>query len=241
MKKIILLFLCLTVILCLSACTYNPPEGYTKAHHTYEEISEFAKSIDPNATVSTEYTDTTMEDWNRNFREYCAVIHGTECHVSSVGANVWNDGFLAGEFARQYYVIDTDYDYLMLQQIVSKKQPDWNMSGSDLAAKYNQNNLLGIQIATNDTEPFTDDELNMIWQQALEIHSEYNKLSVRKSVFFSVPAPAKYYNHHGEGEFFVKRNAFVSFDSFSESDRIAFINKYHEAWALLDSDLPVYD
>ena len=25
-------------ILCLSSCSYNPPEGYTKKHHTYEEI-----------------------------------------------------------------------------------------------------------------------------------------------------------------------------------------------------------
>ena len=31
--------------MCLSACSYNPPEGWTKKHHTYEEVLEFAKTI----------------------------------------------------------------------------------------------------------------------------------------------------------------------------------------------------
>ena len=124
MKKVISLFLCVILILCLSACTYNPPDGYAEEHHTYEEILEFAKTIDPNATVSTEYVDTTIEDWKRNFREYPATINGIECHVASVGKMVWNEGFLAGEFARQYYIIDTDYDYLILQKILSEKQPE---------------------------------------------------------------------------------------------------------------------
>ena len=96
MKKVLSLFVCVILILCLSACTYNPPDGYTEEHHTYEEILKFAKGIDPNATVSKEYTDTTIDAWNRKFREYPAIINGIECHVSSVGDMVWNEGFLAG-------------------------------------------------------------------------------------------------------------------------------------------------
>ena len=124
MKKALSVFFLLMFILCLNGCTYNPPEGYTQKHHTYEEILAFAKSIDPNATVSEEYTDTTIDDLNRNFREYPAVINGVECHVSSVGGMIWNSGFLAGEFARQYYAIDTDYDYFVLKQIVAEQNPD---------------------------------------------------------------------------------------------------------------------
>ena len=84
MKKIFSIILCLSFIICLSACSYNPPDGYTEEHHTYEEILAFAKTIDPNAIVSTEYVDTTIEDWNRKFREYPATINGIECHVSTL-------------------------------------------------------------------------------------------------------------------------------------------------------------
>lgn len=132
MKKILLIFWTLVLILCLTACTYNPPEGYTEEHHTYEEILVFAQSVDPNAKASEKYTDTTVDDWNRSFREYPAVINGVECHVSSVGDNVWNSGFIAGEFTKQYYVIDTDYDYLVLKQIVSEQKPDWSISEDTL-------------------------------------------------------------------------------------------------------------
>ena len=49
--------LLLTVILAaltLSGCTYHPPEGYTEKHHTYEEVLAYAKTLDPDATVSEE-------------------------------------------------------------------------------------------------------------------------------------------------------------------------------------------
>ena len=43
-----------------------------------------------------------------------------------------NEGFAAGEFARVYYVLDTDYDYYLLKQIMSDKQPDWSLDEDDL-------------------------------------------------------------------------------------------------------------
>lgn len=241
MKKLIPLILCLAILLCLPACTYSPPEGYTKEHHTYEEILEFARSLDPNAVVSEEYTDTTIEEGNRKFREYPAVIHGIECHVSSVGDMVWNDGFLAGEFARQYFVIDTDYDYLLLKQILSEKQPHWSMRYDDISSRYNWNDVVSVLISANHPEQLTDPELEIIWQQAKEIYEIYQTSPVRKTIYFTLPAPRKYYNHHGEGEYFINRNANVIFDSFSENDKTAFFSKYHESWALLESGLPVYD
>jgi hypothetical protein len=47
-KWIISISLCILI----SGCTWNPPEGYTEKHHSYEELVEYARSIDPDATVS---------------------------------------------------------------------------------------------------------------------------------------------------------------------------------------------
>ena len=239
MKKALSLFFLLMFILCLNACTYNPPEGYTEEHHTYEEILTFAKSIDPNATVSEEYTDTTIDAWNRNFREYPAVINGIECHVSSVGDMVWNSGFLAGEFARQYYVIDTDYDYLVLKQIVAEHNPNWRISEDTLGDRYNWNNIISIYMEPDCTEQLEDEKLDVVLEQANEIYSAYHNLPIRKKLYFWLPAPGRTYN--SEKENIVKRNSKVLLEHFTEEDKLAFIEKYHEAWALLDSGLPIYD
>ena len=137
MKKILSVLLCITFVLCLSGCTYNPPDGWTKKHHTYEEVLKFAKAIDPNATVEEEYNDTVDEyDWE--FREWDAVINGVECHVASVSDWVWNDGFGAGEFAKTYYRIDTDYDYIIMQSILADNYSSWKVSDS-IRAKYHHN------------------------------------------------------------------------------------------------------
>jgi hypothetical protein len=238
-KAIAILSLFCVLILCFTACTYNPPDGYTEEHHTYEEILAFAKSIDPDATVSKEYTDTTIDDWNRNFREYPAVINGVECHVSSVGDMVWNSGFLAGEFARQYYVIDTDYDYLALKQIVAEHNPDWSISEDTLGMRYNWNNILSVYMEPNCTEQLEDEMLDAILEQANEIYSAYHNLPIRKELYFWLPAPGTAYN--SDKEKIVKRNSKVLLEHFTEEGKLAFIDKYHEAWALLDSGLPIQD
>ena len=238
MKKVLSLFLCVILILCLSACTYNPPDGYTEEHHTYEEILKFAKGIDPNATVSKEYTDTTIDAWNRKFREYPAIINGIECHVSSVGDMVWNDGFLAGEFARQYYVIDTDYDYLVLQKILSEKQPKWSMTYEGLGTKYNWNNVLSVEVSVTKNTTLTDEELELVWQDVLAIAAEYNTYTVRKEPYFSLSAPGKYYDS-ARKEYFVKTDAHVLIHDLSEQGKVDFFQEYYDAWALLNSGLPI--
>lgn len=242
MRRILFILLCLILFVCLFSCTYNPPEGYTEEHHTYEEVLEFAKTIDPNASVSKEFTDTAIDDWNRKFREYPAVINGVECNVSSVGDLVWNDGFLAGEFARQYYVIDTDYDFLVLQQLVSEKQPRWSMKYDNINSRYNWNNMIFVSIATDNTRELTDEELDIVWKQAEEIYSIYSNQPIRKTACFCLSAPVKYYNHNGEGGDYVQLNSSdIYFENFTEKDKLEFFNKYHEAWGLLESDLPVYE
>ena len=238
----LILFMLLISVLLLSGCTYNPPEGHTKKHHTYEEVLAYAKTLDPNATVSEEYTDTSLYECKWKVREWSAVINGTECHVSSVGDWVWNGGFAAGEFSLQYYYIDTDYDYYILQAIVAEKQPEWYMepdsitngSYDNIASRYNPNFVISVQTSYSDERPLTDEELEIVWQEALEIHEEYTKYSIRNKDHFQVPAPGRFYSYATE-EYIIKMST-ASIRDFSQEGKDEFFKEYHERWALTESE-----
>ena len=102
MKKIYLIFVMLFMLMFITSCSYNPPVGATEKHHTYEEVLEYAKSIDPNAIVNDEYKDTKLENVMADeYREWNAVINGIECHVASTPIVVFNDGIAGGEFGKQ--------------------------------------------------------------------------------------------------------------------------------------------
>lgn len=237
LKSMVLFLLALMILTSSTSCTYNPPEGYTEEHHNYEEILAFAKSLDPNATVSEIYTDTTIDDWNRNFREWDAVINGIECHVSSVGTMVWNSGFLAGEFAKQYYVIDTDYDYLVLQKIVSEKQPDWEMEYTDIGSRYNWNNVLSVKTPYAENKELSLDELEIAWNKAYEIYQEYISCPVRKDAWFPVSIPILVSNYKEKSEYITY--SILVMKDFSTDGKSTFFKEYEEAWNLIDSGLPI--
>ncbi len=240
MKKILSVFLCVAIIFGLSACMYNPPEGWTKKHHTYEEVLEFAKSIDLNATVAEEYTDTIDEN-NWQFREWDAVINGVNCHVASVSDWVWNDGFAAGEFVKDFYRIDTDYDYTVMQNILLEKYPNWKMS-EDIRSKYHHNaNVILINLSMPEYKMLNDDELELVWQTAYEINEEYEKVAIDRKAGFAVPSPGMYWNHHGEQEDFVKKDSYTYIREFTEEGKKKFLEEYKEDWDLLESGLPIYD
>ena len=240
MKKVLSTLLCIAFILCLSACTYNPPEGWTKKHHTYEEVLAFAKSIDSNAIVVEEYSDIVDEDdWQ--YREWGAVINGVNCHVASVSDWVWNEGFATGEFIRTYYRIDTDYDYTVMQNILSEKYPDWKCRES-MRSKYHHNtNTIFVEMTLPEFRRLNDDELEQVWQTTCQINKEYIKIAINRKAGFSVPSPGEYWNHHGEGETFVKKDSHAYITEFTEEGKKAFLQEYKEDWALLESGLPVYD
>ena len=235
---IILLFL-LIMGIALFPGSYHPPEGYTKEHHTYEEILEFAKKLDSDATVLNEYVDTFDDGWNRNYREYPAIINGIECHVSSVGDMVWDD--YIGEFFKQYYVIDTDYDYLALKQILAELQPQWTMTYTDIGGRYNWNNVVSVSVITGKSEMMTDKELEDVWQQAEEIHSVYNALPTRKTIYFGMTVPEKYVDNSNGGKEFIRLDGTVIFVHFSEEEKLEIFKEYREAWQLLELGLPVYE
>lgn len=240
MKKILSIFLCLIVVLCLSACSYNPPEGWTEKHHVYEEMLAFVKTIDPNATVAEEYTDI-VDEYDFEFREWDAVIKGVNCHVASVSDWVWNDGFAAGEFIQIYYRIDTDYDYIIMQNILSEKYPNWT-NREDIYSKYHQNeNTIYVELNLSEYRMLNNDELEGVWQTAFEINEEYERLAIDRKAKFGVPSPAEYWNHHGEQESYIKKDSHTFIEEFTEEGKKEFLKQYQDDWGLLDSGLPIYD
>lgn len=232
LKLLVLFILVMLIFTTSTSCGYNPPEGYTEKHHTRDEILEFARSIDPNATVSETYTDTQIDDWNRNFREWDAVINGIECHVSSVGDMVFD---LTGEFPKQYYVIDTDYDYLLLQKIISEKQPDWKMHYTDISGRYNWNHILSVDTSYMEKRELSADELEAVYLDAYEIYQEYNSYPIRKTAHFNVAAPAVYVA--GESRYIkITSNSIYNF---SDEGKAEFFKDYVEDWDLMESGLPI--
>ena len=130
---------------------------------------------------------------------------------------------------------------IVLNQIVSEKEPDWKISENNIGNRYNWNNLISVDIESDSKEQLTDEEFEMVWQRAKGIYSTYNNLPVRKSLLFCLPAPEESINYNGDGKEFVRLNAYVYFESFSENDKLKLIEQYKEAWKLLETDLPVYE
>lgn len=240
MKKALLhTMLCLTLILCLSSCWYSPPEGWTKQHHTYEEVLEFAESIDTHASVTEKYTDSVDEyDWK--YREWDAVIKGVDCHIASVSDWVWNDGIGAGEFAKTYYRIDTDCDSIIMQRILSEKYPEWQ-TAMDLRSRYDSYDTVFVELNLPEFRKLDDEEIERVWQTALLINEEYNTLSIGRKTVFCVPSPGVYWNPKGEGYYYVGKDSHVCFEDYSEMGKRVFLQEYQEAWDLLQSGMPVYD
>ena len=236
MRKIISVLIILVLILSTTACSYHPPEGWSRKHHTYEEVLAFAKSIDPNATVSEKYTDT-LDEYEWEYREWDAIINEVECHVSSVSDWVWNDGMGAGEFVKVYYRIDTDFDYTVMKNILSEKYPEWKC-GDTMSSKYHHNaNTIFVYLTMSEVRMLDDDELEQVWQIASKINEEYEKLAIGRKAGFCIPSPAKYWDQ-AEDKYIVKKDSFAKITDFSEDGKKAFLKEYMEDWALLESDSP---
>lgn len=236
MKKILLISLCFILIFNLFGCSYNPPQGWTQEHYTYEEALAFVKSINPNATVSEKHTDTTVE-FNLEIREWDAVINGVACHVASVGDAVWNDGFLAGEFFEVYYHMDTDYDYTVFKNITVKSDYNWEFNGS---VKRKYDDTICAHLSLSEYRMLTEAELEQLWQTIIEINDEYGKYALKRKSEFGVPAPAKIWNQAAD-EYYVKKDSYTYIIDFTDAGKQEFTKRYYDRWVLLESGLPIRD
>jgi hypothetical protein len=223
---------------CFSGCYYVAPEGYSRLHHTYGEALAFARKIDSNAAVEKDSDVYTLDQYENEHREGDAVINGIACHVASSERHVYNLEFAAGEFARAYYTLATDYDYCLAKSILAEKQPDWSMSGphtSGYRGNYNGIYTDGIiDLPLSQAKPLSDAELERIWQEAYEIDTEYQKNSIKATLFFLVSVPAV--RTQGNQRIVMSEKSF-----FTEDSKQDFIEAYHKAWALMESGLPISD
>ena len=220
--------------LCTASCSYNPPEGYTKKHHTYEDMVEYAKSIDSNSAV--EETPTVVKDeYDREYIVWDAVICGINCRVASIPEIVYN-----GEFGRTFYRMDTDYDYLVMEKMLADKYPTWNLIDEE-GNRFSSNNLIVVEKNIGEYRMMNDDELEQVWEEAKRINKEYEAVALTKQASFGVTAPGEYWNHHGEQKSFVRKNSRVIIREFSEDKKQQFYEEYKECWKLLDSGLPVFE
>lgn len=237
MKKTISAIVSLLFMLSLASCSYNPPEGWTKEHHTYAEISDFAKSIDKNATVSTEYIDTTDKN-DRKYREWNAVINNVECHVTSVYDYVWNDGFLAGEFPQAYYRIDTDYDYIVFANTIAESGENW-IFGQSIRNRYNS--TINANLFLPEYRMLNDDELENIWDSALKIYVEYENHFIKKTISLGIPSPGKYWDQSEDSWYILKHSSYTYIKEFTDEGKEKFFQEYYDDWNLLKSGLPIRD
>ena len=239
LKNAIVIIMIVAMSLCITSCSYNPPEGYTKEHHTYEDMVEYAKSIDSKATVE-ETSSVVKDEYDIEYIVWDAVIRGVNCRVASIPQNVYNDGFLAGEFASTFYRMDTDYDYSVMQKIIADKYPTWNLIDEE-GHRFHPNNFLLVEKNIGEYRMLSDDELEQVLVEAQSINKEYEAVSLNKQASFRVPAPGEFWNHHGEQKSFVRKKSSVGIRGFSEDEKQEFFENYKEGWALLDSGLPVYE
>lgn len=179
----------ISVLTVLSGCSYDVPEGYKKELHSYEEAVEYAKEIDPDATVSAECEETELQ--TVKFRVWPAVIEGRECSVCSVGANVYNNGWAAGEFPIRYYRLDTDYDYYIISEIL-KSHPDLEQKDKEVSLwnRFEQSNQITSVIYRDE---ITSESFDALWEEYLQISEEIERYPVHKRLRLFVQLHGNYF------------------------------------------------
>ena len=219
MKKIYLIFAMLFMLMFITSCSYNPPLGATEKHHTYEEVLEYAKTIDPNATVNDEY------------REWNAIINGIECHVASTPIVLLNDGIAGGEFGKQYFVVNTDYNFYLLKSIIESKYLDFTIVEDDIADRYTD--YIGFTPLKNNENQLTVDELNFLLSSARSIYEEYNLKSTEgKNISIGLYSPTVLCSADGSNKHIEIRIEYYTINSETTNESI--IDKYFKNWEKLN-------
>ena len=227
----------LTVVTLLTACIYYPPDGYTEEHHTYEEACDFAMSIDSDAAVSKEYTDSISDSWSLDFREWNAVINGVDCHVTSAGDLVWNRGILGGEFPKQFYRVDTDYDYYILKSVLEEKESEWKIARMDIYARYNTDKMIFLKNPSLEERRLTEDELDAFFNEVCEIEESYRIKKLDRKLGFYLTAPSVVSDANGENKRIIIED--VAFLNIYENGKSEFFDEYNSKWDRLNSGLPI--
>ena len=228
MFKKVMLFM----LMFITSCSYNPPLGATEKHHTYEEVLEYAKTIDPNATVNDEYEDTKLENVMADeYREWNAIINGIECHVASTPIILLNDGIAGGEFGKKYFVLNNDYNFYLLKSIIESKYLDFTIVEDDIADRYND--YICFTTLKNNESQLTVDELNFLLSTARSIYEEYKlKATEGKYISIGLYSPTVLCSADGSNKHIEIRIEYYTINS--ETTNEAIIDKYLKNWKKLN-------
>ena len=232
MKKIYLIFVMLFMLMFITSCSYNPPVGAIEKHHTYEEVLEYVKTIDPNATVNDEYEDTKLDNVMADeYREWNAIINGIECHVASTPIIVMNEGVAGGEFGKKYFVVNTDYNFYLLKSIIESKYLDFTIVEDDIADRYTD--YIGFAPLKNNENQLTVDELNLLLSSARSIYEEYKlKATEGKNISIGLYSPTVLCSADGSNKHIEIRIEYYTINS--EITNEAIIDKYLKNWEKLN-------
>jgi predicted small secreted protein len=178
-KRSYLITLLLIPVFVLSGCKYNTPEGYSEKHHPYEELVEYAKSIDPDATV-TDAPETVEEEY-REFMIYPAVIKGVKCSVASASRSIYDSTW--GEFAKRYYRMDTDYDYYFIRDMVSKYPVLGVIGEESVSNRFQVNDIVYTEI---NKDTITEQELDAIYEEYVKCKKELEGYDLRKKYWCEI-------------------------------------------------------
>ena len=170
--------LCLLLLICVFAlvftgCRYDPPEGYSRKLHTYEEIVEYAKKIDPDAEVTNQPKAVKDKYWD--YVIYPAVINGINCHVANASDNVYDSNM--GEFSRKYYKMDTDYDYYVIRDALKDHPKLGTIEDDSESARFQVNDIIVISLKA---DTMISQRFDDLFAELENFNKELEKYNLRK-------------------------------------------------------------
>ena len=177
MKKIlsiILIFICIL----FTSCSYSVPENDLKQPHTYDEILEYAKTLDSNAIVEKEYTE--VEEEYKTFRIWKAKINNIDCEVASVSDVIYDNSI--GEFSKTFYKPDTSYDFIIINKTLIN-YPELGTITDSTLNRFHINDLVCSDIYLND---INKEKLESLWKSYLSINKELQPYNLHKDYWLCI-------------------------------------------------------
>ena len=205
-----LLLFCSCLLLC--ACTGKTPAGdagkpqqgstktgqeeYKEEHRSYEEALEYARSLDPQASVSSDYKDVTEN--SREYRIWPAVINGIDCGVASESKNIYNSGIAGGEFAETMYRLDTDYDYYVTCEVLEAYPELGAFDDDSVSCRFQTNDILASTVTADN---ITEEELDGLRDSYKRMSAELQQYPLHKEYWLELSIAGKaYYIRDAEDE-----------------------------------------
>lgn len=186
MKRTKMLSVIFSVGLLLTGCGgYEVPQGFTKVHHSYDELTEYAQGYDPQAVVEEDYRE--LKEQSREFRLYPAVINGVDCTVGSVSDYIYDR---SGEFTQEFYKMDTDYDFYVIKEVLEGYPELGTIGDESVSTRYQNNGIISSKIVIADMTPEMLDDL---YAQFEEMSSELKPYDLFKEYWLQIETGGKRY------------------------------------------------